>query len=295
MWISTLVRKDQAAAVIRDYQMRTESESSCTLSVLRTDRGGEFTSKQFAEYCAAEGVQWQLIAPYSPQQNGVVECRNAMVIGAARSMIKQKGLLDWFWGEAVVTVVYLLNRVPCKAIDGRTPFEVWYKKQLAVHHLKTFGCIVYVRNTKPHLKKLDDRGRKMIFVGYEKGTKAFRAYDPITQRVTISHDVIFDEGAQWDWSGDVESKAGRNLHSDGSFTVLYRVLGEEGEEQGPDMEGFAPADWGDHQPAEAEQASPGSRGVQQSPVIHYDNPLFDVEDQDADYHNETLRFRSIIS
>jgi hypothetical protein len=59
------------------------------------------------------------------------------------------------------------------------------------------------------------------------------------------------------------------------------------------MEGFAPADWGDHQQAEAEQASPGSGGVQQSPVIHYDNPLFDVEDQDADYHNEPLRFRSM--
>jgi hypothetical protein len=57
MWISTLVRKDQAAATIRDYQMRAKSESGCKLSVLRTDRGGEFTSKQFAAYCTAEGVQ----------------------------------------------------------------------------------------------------------------------------------------------------------------------------------------------------------------------------------------------
>jgi hypothetical protein len=107
--------------------------------------------------------------------------------------------------------------------------------------------------------------------------------------------VIFDEGAQWDWSGDAESEAGSS-HSDGSFTVQYRVLGEEGEggaEQGPDMEGFALADWGDHQQAEAEQASPDSGGVQQPPVIHYDNPLFDDEDQDVDYHNEPLRFRSM--
>jgi hypothetical protein len=95
----------------------------------------------------------------------------------------------------VITAVYLLNRVPCKAVGGKPPFEVWYKKKPAIYHLRTFGCIVYVCNTKPHLKKLDDRGRKMIFVGYEKGTKAFIAYDPITQRVTISRDVIFDEGA----------------------------------------------------------------------------------------------------
>jgi hypothetical protein len=42
------VRKDQAAAAaaIRDYQMRAEFESGCKLSVLCTDRGGEFTSKR---------------------------------------------------------------------------------------------------------------------------------------------------------------------------------------------------------------------------------------------------------
>jgi hypothetical protein len=143
-----------------------------------------------------------------------------MVVGAARSMIKAKGLPGWFWGEAVVTAVYLLNRVSCKANDGKTPFEVWYRRTPAVHHLKTFGCIIYVRNTKPHLKKLDDRGRKMIFVGYERGTKAYRAYDPITRRVTISRDVIFDEEAQWDWSGD-----GGGDHEAGDDNDFTGVLG----------------------------------------------------------------------
>jgi hypothetical protein len=67
-----------------------------------------------------------------------------------------------------------------------------------VHHLKTFSCAVYVRNTKPQLKKFNDKDWKMIFVGYECGTKAYRAYDSITRRVTISRDMIFDEEARWD-------------------------------------------------------------------------------------------------
>ena len=66
------------------------------------------------------------------------------------------------------TAVYVLNRCPTKSVEGMTPFEAWYGKKPAVHHLKTFGCIVYVRNTAPHLKKLEDHGRKMIFVGYER-------------------------------------------------------------------------------------------------------------------------------
>jgi hypothetical protein len=45
-----------------------------------------------------------------------------MVVGAARSMLKEKGLSGWFWGEAVLTAVYLLNRVPYKANVDRTPF-----------------------------------------------------------------------------------------------------------------------------------------------------------------------------
>jgi hypothetical protein len=93
----------------------------------------------------------------------------------------------------MMIVVYLLNRVPCKPVEGKTPFKCWYGKKPAVHHLKMFGCIVYV--TKPNMKKLEDHGWKMIFVGYDKGSKAFRAYDPITKRVTITHDVIFDEEA----------------------------------------------------------------------------------------------------
>jgi hypothetical protein len=96
MWISTLVSKNQVVVAIMEFQARAEGESGHKLSMLCTDRGGEFTSKQFAEYCVQEGVKRQLMAPYSPQQNGVVERRNAMVVGATRSMLKEKGLPDWF-------------------------------------------------------------------------------------------------------------------------------------------------------------------------------------------------------
>jgi hypothetical protein len=119
-------------------------------------------------------------------------------VATARSMLKGKGLPGWFSAEAVNAVVYVLNRCPMKSVDGMTPFEAWHRKKSAVHHLRTFRCIVYVQNTAPHLKKLEDRGRKMIFVGYESDSKAYRAYDPIMKRVHVTRDVVFDEQAQWD-------------------------------------------------------------------------------------------------
>jgi transposase InsO family protein len=64
--------------------------------VLRTDNGGEFTTVEFASYCADEGIQHHYSAPYSPQQNGVVEWRNQTVVGMARALLKQRGMLAVF-------------------------------------------------------------------------------------------------------------------------------------------------------------------------------------------------------
>jgi hypothetical protein len=183
------------------------------------DHGGEFNSTEFAWHCTEDGVHHELMASYSPQQNCIIEQWNAMVVCATRSMLKAKGLPGWFWGAAVITALYLLNRVPCKTNGGRTPFELLHGKTPVVEHLKVFGCIMYVKNTVPHLKKSDDRGRKMIFVCYERGSKVFRAYDPITRRATVTHEVVFDESGIWDWSGEGEGNMEEAGQDYSSFSV----------------------------------------------------------------------------
>jgi hypothetical protein len=83
-------------------------------------------------------------------------------------MLKARGMPNcFFFGEVVIAVVYTLNRAPTKGIDGATPYELWHGKKPSVHHLRTFGCVAYVKNTRPHLSKLEDRGKKMVFLGYE--------------------------------------------------------------------------------------------------------------------------------
>jgi transposase InsO family protein len=180
MWVAMIPSKDHAVVAIKDIQARAEGESSLKLTALRTDHVGEFTTMEFTDYCAAEGVHRQHMAPYSPQQNGIIKHQNG-------SMLKAKVLSGWLWGEVVNTAVYVLNRCPMKSI------EAWHGRKSAVHHLRTFRCIVYVRNTMPHLKKLEDCGCKMIFVCYESSFKVYRAYDPITKRVHVTRDVVFDE------------------------------------------------------------------------------------------------------
>jgi transposase InsO family protein len=198
MWVAVIPSNDHAVTAIKDIQTQAESESGFKPKALHTNHGGEFTAMEFTDYHAAEGVHRQHTVPYSRQQNNIIERQNGTVLATARSLLKAKGLPGWFWGEAVNAVVYVLNRCLMKSIDGMTLFEAWHGRKSVVHHLRTFGCIVYVWNMTSHLKKLEDYGHKMIFVGYESGSKAYRAYDPITKRVHVTCDVVFDEQAQWD-------------------------------------------------------------------------------------------------
>ena len=100
-----------------------------------------------------------------------------------------------FWGEAVTTVVFILNRAPTKALKGVTPFEAWYGRKPSVSFLQAFDCISHVKKTKSVLTKLEDRSTPMVLLGYAEGTKAYRLYDPCRGKVVVSCDVVFDEKA----------------------------------------------------------------------------------------------------
>ena len=219
MWIALLDTKDAAPTAIKRIQAAAERKSGKKLLTLRTDRGGEFTSAEFSTYCAKLRVVRQLTAPYTPQQNGVAERWNQTIVGMARSMLKASGLPGSFWGEAANTVVYILNRTTTRGTGGRTPYELWNGSTPAVHHLRTFGCMVHVKIAGPHLKKLDDHSRPMTFVGYEPGSKAYRVYDPTACRVHISRDAVFDEEARWEWGADTTTS------SDGEFMIQYTTVG----------------------------------------------------------------------
>ena len=92
MWVMVLGSKGEAADAIRRSQAAVEAECGRKLRVLRTDSGGEFTTAEFASYYANEGIQRHYSTPYSPQQNGVIERRNQMVVGMAWALLKQRGM-----------------------------------------------------------------------------------------------------------------------------------------------------------------------------------------------------------
>jgi hypothetical protein len=145
------------------------------------------------------------------------------VVTTARSMLKAKVLPGWFWGEVVSTIVFVLNRCPTKSVDSMTPFEAWHGKKPVLYHLRMFRCIVYIQNMVPHLRQLEDCGHKMIFIGYESGSKTYRTYNPVMKRVHVTRDMVFDEQAQWEWG--TGGGNGEPISGDDVFTVEYTTIG----------------------------------------------------------------------
>ena len=110
---------------------------------------------------------------------------------AARAMLCNQGLPKFLWGEAANTAVYIQNRCPHSALESKTPEEVFSGKKPNVSHFRVFGCPVYFRVPKEKRSKLNDFGKKGMFVGYSETSKAYRVYVLGQREVEICHDVTF--------------------------------------------------------------------------------------------------------
>ena len=80
----------------------------------------------------SEDIQYELTAPYTPQQNGRAERKNRYLVEMSRSMLTDAGLAKKFWGEAMMTANRLQNRLP---VDGllKTPYEEWHSRKPDLH------------------------------------------------------------------------------------------------------------------------------------------------------------------
>jgi hypothetical protein len=300
MWVEFLTSKDEAFKCFKKVKALAETEQECKLRAFRSDRGGEFNSIEFTEYCDEHGVKHFTTTPYTPQQNGVVERRNRTVVEMARCLLKSKGVPGEFWGEAVATAVHLLNRAPTRSLQGKTPYEAWYKKKPKVHYLRTFGCVAHVKKAGPGISKLSDRSSQMVFVGYESGTKGYRFYDPVTKKLHISRDVIFEENRAWDWSADSQANTAVLEFEVEHFTIAGPGTVTEpddsevmAEGQGPSAVESAgphsPGQWSAaHQDISPSQSMP--QGSPATPVAGFTSPPAGGE---MDSEGVPLRYRSL--
>lgn len=100
-------KKSETYSKFCEFKALVKKELGKKVKALRSDNGGEFISGDFKDFCSAEGIRRELIAPHNPQQNGVAEWKNKTIVGVARAMLHDQGLPLHLWVETCNTAVYV--------------------------------------------------------------------------------------------------------------------------------------------------------------------------------------------
>ena len=195
--------KSKAFEKFKEFRNEVEKQLGRSIKSLRSDRGGEYLSQAFLDYLRDNGILSQWTPPYMPQHNGVAERRNRTLLDMVRSMMGKADLPKSFWGNALETAAYILNRVTSKSVEV-TPYEIWTNKKPYFSHMKVWGCPAFVKRTISD--KLEAKSDKCLFVGYPKETMGYQFYNTLEQRLFVSKHAVFLERVslkrrQWEQSG----------------------------------------------------------------------------------------------
>ncbi|KAK8597087.1 hypothetical protein V6N12_065563 [Hibiscus sabdariffa] len=202
-YIYLMRHKSEALEKFKEFKNEVQNQHGKSIKALRSDRGGEYLSQDFDELLKECGIVSQLTPPGTPQWNGVSERRNRTLLDMVRSMMSHTDLPTSFWGYALETTAFTLNRVPSKSVQ-KTPHEMWTGRRPNMSFMRVWGCQAYVKHQMS--TKLEPKSQKCTFVGYPKETKGYYFYNSKENKVFVARTRVFLEKDFLSYNGN-----GRNI------------------------------------------------------------------------------------
>lgn len=129
VWLYLLKIKDEhtALAKVEEWKALIENQTNKRVKVLRIDNGLGYCNEEFEMFCKYQVILRRKTVRNTPQQNDLAERMNRTLLDRVTCMLYSSGLSKHFWGEAIMTACYFVNRTPSSAIDFKTPKELCWK------------------------------------------------------------------------------------------------------------------------------------------------------------------------
>src|SRR3954469_441345 len=187
-FIYFMKHKSETFEKFKEFQSEVENQHNKKIKFLCSDRGGEYLSYDFGMHL--NKILSQLTPPGTPHRNGVSEHCNRTLLDMVRSLMSLTDLPLSFWGYALETAAFTLNRAPSKSVET-TPYELWFGKKPKLSFLKVWGCEAYVKKLQPD--KLEPKAEKCIFIGYPKETIGYTFYHRAEGKIFVAKNGSFLE------------------------------------------------------------------------------------------------------
>jgi hypothetical protein len=185
--------KSETQGTLKRFLRRAQNEFELKIKKIRSDNGSEFKNLQVEDYLEEEGIKHEFSAPYTPQQNGVVERKNRTLIDMARTMLGEYKTPERFWSEAVNTTCHAINRLYLHRLLKKTSYELLTSNKTNVSYFHVSGSKCYILVKKGRHSKFAPKAVEGFLLGYDSNTKAYRVFDKSLGLVQVSSDVVFDE------------------------------------------------------------------------------------------------------
>jgi hypothetical protein len=186
-------KKSEAFENFKIYKEMVENEMDSKIKCLRSDNGGEFTSKEFMDFCSKHGIKRQFYVFRTPQQNGVVERKSRIVLEMARTMLMYSKLIYVFLAHVVHTTFHIQNIVMLRNNNDKTPYDLWKGTPANVKHFKVFGRKCYIKREDGKMGKFDSCVDKGILVGHSSTRKEYKFFNLRLNKVVERINVMVDE------------------------------------------------------------------------------------------------------
>jgi transposase InsO family protein len=192
-WVFFLQDKSETQGTLKRFLRRAQNEFELKVKKIRSDNGSEFKNLQVAEYLEEEGVKHEFSAPYTPQQNGVVERKNKTLIDIVRTMLGEFKTLELFCSEAMNTACHAINRLYLHRLLKKTSYKLLTGNKPNVSYFRVFGSKCYILVKKGRHSKFSSKAVEGFLLGYDSNTKVYRVFNKSSGLVEVSSDVVFDE------------------------------------------------------------------------------------------------------
>jgi transposase InsO family protein len=192
-WVFFLQDKSKTQGTLKHFLRRAQNEFELKVKKIRSDNGSEFKNLQVEQYLEEEDIKHKFSAPYTPQQNGVVERKNMSLIDMARTMLGEYKTPEQFWSEAMNTACHAINRLYLHHLLKNTSYELLTGNKPNVSYFRVFGSKCYILVKKGRHSKFAPKAVEGFLLGYGSNTKAYRVFNKLSRLVEVSSGVVFDE------------------------------------------------------------------------------------------------------